>query len=109
MSIRDGRIVPAFSYFLRHTEPGVTDTIYTAAVEALAAHGGPDAVDALKGALHRGIRWAPFRTRRQRAAAAAALRKIGTPDAIDALRAASTAGPRAVRTIARGELARLGG
>ena len=108
-SIRDSRVVPVFSYFVQHMEAGVTDTMYTAAVEALGTHGGADAVHALKFALHQGVWWAPFRTRRQREAAAAALRKIGTPEAIDALRAASTRGPRGVRTIARGELARLGG
>ena len=51
--------------------------------------------------------WAPFRTRKRRTAAAAALRMIGSEPALEALRAASTRGPRGVRTIARGELARL--
>jgi HEAT repeat protein len=108
MSIRDARVVPVFAYFLRHMDAG-NDKIYAGAVEALGTHGGPDAVDALKFALHQGTWWAPLRTRRQRAAAAAALSTIGTPEAVDALRAASTRGPRGVRTIARGELARLGG
>jgi hypothetical protein len=108
MSIRDARVVPVFAYFLRHMDAG-NDKIYAGAVEALGTHGGPDAVEALKFALHQGTWWAPLRTRRQRAAAAAALSTIGTPEAVDALRAASTRGPRGVRTIARGELARLGG
>lgn len=109
MSIRDERVVPVFSYFLRHMDQLRIEKIYTGAVEALGLHGGPDAVDALKFALHQGVWWAPLRTRRQRAAAAAALRKIGSPPAVDALRAASTRGPRGVRTVARAELARLGG
>jgi len=110
MSIRDDRVVPVFSHFLRTTDPGaLEEKIYNGAVEALSTHGGPDAVDALTFALHQGSwRW-PLRTRRRRAAAAAGLRKIGSPPAIDALRAASARGPRGVRTIARGELARLEG
>jgi HEAT repeat protein len=107
MSIRDERVVPVFSHFLRHMDAGVTDKIYNGAVESLAQHGGPDAVDALKFALHQGVWWAPFRTRRRRAAAAAALRMIGSPPALDVLRAASTRGPRGVRTIARAEMARV--
>jgi HEAT repeat protein len=108
MSIRDERVVPVFSYFLRHTDSGaLEEKIYNGAVEALGAHGGPDAVDALRFALDQGSWWSPLRTRRRRAAAAAALRKIGSPPAIDALRAASTRGPRGARAIARSELARL--
>jgi HEAT repeat protein len=109
LSIRDERVVPVFSYFLRHMDRRGIEKIYMSAVEALGTHGGPDAVDALKSALHRGTWWAPVRTRRLRAAAAAALRKIGSDPAIEALRAASTRGPRGVRSVARGELARLGG
>jgi HEAT repeat protein len=110
MSIRDDRVVPVFSYFLRHAEPGrLEEKIYDGAVEALETHGGPDAVDGLKFALHQGTWWSPLRTRRRRTAAAAALRKIGSPPAIDALRAASTNGPRAVRSIARTELAQIDG
>ena len=108
MSIRDDRVVPVFSYFLRHAEPHrLEEKIYNGALEALATHGGPDAVDGLTFALRQGTWWSPFRTHRRRAAAAAALRKIGSPPAIDALRAASTNGPRGVRSIARSELARI--
>jgi HEAT repeat protein len=109
MSIRDERAVPVFSYILRHMDAGVAEKIFSGAVDALGTHGGPDAVDALKFALHRGTWWAPWRTRRRRAAAAAALGKIGSPPAVDVLRAASTGGPRGVRTVARAELARLEG
>jgi HEAT repeat protein len=110
MSIRDDRVVPAFSYFLRHAEPGrLEEKIYNGAIEALETHGGPDAVDGLKFALHQGTWWSPFRTHRRRTAAAAALRKIGSPPAIDALRLASTSGSRGGRSIARSELARIEG
>jgi hypothetical protein len=109
MSNRDERVVPVFSYFLRHMDARVAEKIYDGAVEALGNHGGPDAVEALRFALHQGVWWAPLRTRRRRTAAAAALRMIGSEPALDALRAASTRGPRGVRTIARGELARLEG
>jgi hypothetical protein len=107
MSIRDERVVPAFAYFLRHMNARVAEKIYDGAVEAIGNHGGAEAVEALKFALHQGEWWAPLRTRRRRTAAAAALRTIGTEPALEALRAASTRGPRGVRTIARGELARL--
>ncbi len=109
MSIRDERVVPVFAYFLRHVDKGVTEKMFSGAVDALGTHGGPEAVDALKYALHHGVWWAPFRTRHQRAAAAAALARIGSPPALDALRAASTRGPRGVRTVARTELARIEG
>jgi HEAT repeat protein len=109
MSVRDDRAVPVFSYFLKQMGAGGIDKIYDGAIEALGNHGGTEAVDALKFALHQGVWWAPLRTRSRRAAAAAALRKIGTEPAIEALRAASTRGPRGVRSVARGELARLEG
>jgi HEAT repeat protein len=109
MSIRDERVVPAFAYFLKHMDARAAEKIYDGAVEALGNHGGPEAVEALKFALHQGVWWAPLRTLRRRTAAAAALRTIGSEPALEALRAASTRGPRGVRTIARGELARLEG
>ncbi|MCA1650027.1 MAG: hypothetical protein LC753_06980 [Acidobacteria bacterium] len=82
--------------------------MYAAAIDALGAVGGPEAVDALKFALHQGDWRAPFTTRRLRAAAAVALRKIGTPPAVEVLRDASTRGRGGVRSAARAELARLG-
>ena len=76
------------------------------AVVALGSFGGPDAVGALKFALHEGDIWSPMATRRLRAAAAQALRRLGTPAALDALREASEQGARGVRSAARSELDR---
>ena len=78
-----------------------------AAIDALGSFGGPDAVEALKAALHEGDCWAPLRTRVACAAAAAqALRRLGTPAALDVLREASSTGPRGARAAARAELTR---
>jgi HEAT repeat protein len=79
--------------------------LYLSALDALGTFGDPAAVEALKGALHRGEFWAPFRTRRARTAAAAALRRIGTPPALDVLKTASSTGSRGTRAAARGHLA----
>jgi HEAT repeat protein len=80
--------------------------LYLSSVVALGTFGGPDAVEALKFALHQGDFWSPINTRRLRTAAAQALRKIGTAAALDVLRDASTRGARGVRSAARSELAR---
>jgi len=74
----------------------------------LGSFGGPDAVEALKEALHRGDWLAPMRTRRTRAAAAQALRRIGDTAAVAALRESSSRGPRGVRSAAKAELKKLG-
>lgn len=107
-SMRDERAGPLFCYLVRHLDRKAFHGVYLAAIDGLGAFGGPDAVEALKEALERGDVWAPFRTRRTRAAAAQALRRIGTPAAVDALREASSRGARGVRAAARAELARLG-
>ena len=90
---------------MRHVDRRAFQQVYVAAITALGAFGGPDAVDALTVALHQGEWWAPVRTRRHRAAAAAALRRMGSPPALDALEAASRKGTRGVRAAARAELA----
>jgi len=108
MTMRDERAAPLFCYLLRHIDRRALPQVYLAATEALGVFGSPDAIDALKGALHQGDWWAPRRTRTQRAAAAAALRKIGSPPAVDLLRQASKQGSRGVRAAARAEIARLG-
>jgi hypothetical protein len=104
-SMRDERAAPLFSYLVRHMDRRKEQQLYMSSVVALGTYGGPDAVEALKFALHQGDFWSPLATRRLRAAAAQALRKIGTPAAIDVLREASARGPRGVRAAARFELA----
>ena len=106
--IRDERVGPVFSYLVRHMDRRKEAELYMTAVVALGSFGGPDAVAALKFALHEGDIWSPMATRRLRAAAAQALRRLGTPAALEALREASERGSRGVRSAARSELDRTG-
>jgi len=107
VSIRDERAVPLFTHILRSRDyRRRLRTVYDAALSALGAIGGSDAVAALKHALHDGEWWAPLRTAAIRAAAASALRQIGTPEAAGVLQEASTSGARGVRSAARQQLAR---
>ena len=107
-AMRDERAGPLFCYLVRHLDRKAFPAVYLSAIEALGSFGGPDAVEALKAALQHGDWFAPWRTRRTRAAAAAALRRIRTPPALGALQDASTRGRRGVRSAARTELKRLG-
>jgi len=79
--------------------------LYLTAIEALGSYGGPDAIEALKAALHTGHWWTIFANRKYGGAAAHALRRIGTVGAMDALREASTSGAPGARSAARAELA----
>lgn len=107
VSIRDERAVPLFAHILRSREYRRSlRSVYDGAVSALGAIGGPEAVEALKYALHEGEWWAPLRTSAIRTAAANALGHIGTPEAAAVLQDASTNGPRGVRAAARQQLAR---
>jgi HEAT repeat protein len=106
--MRDERAAPLFCYLVRHMNRRKEQQLYLSSIEALGTFGGPDAVEALKFALHQGDWRAPLQTRRLRAAAARALRRIGTPAAVDVLREASTQGPRGVRSAARSQLSELG-
>jgi HEAT repeat protein len=106
--MKDERAAPLFCYLVKHLDRKAFHTVYLGAIEALGSFGGPDAVEALKEAIRHGDWFAPFRTRRTRAAAAAALRRIGTDPAVTALRDASTGGTRGARAAARAELKRLG-
>ena len=103
---RDERAAPLFCYLVRNVDRRKEQELYTSSVAALGAFGGPDAVEALKFALHQGDFWSPLATRRLRSAAAQALRRIGTPAALEVLREASSSGPRGVRAAARTELSR---
>lgn len=107
LGMRDERAAPLFCYLVRNLDRNAFQQVYVAALEALGIFGGPDAVDALKYALHGGSWWTPVRTRRIRAAAADALRKIGTPAAVEVLRDAASRGSRGVRGAARAALGRL--
>jgi hypothetical protein len=106
-AVRDERAAPLFLHVLRTVNRRSYPALYLAAIEALGAIGGADAIEALKDALHRGDLLAPMRTRRTRAAAAHALRRLGTADAVDALRHASARGSWGVRTAAKRELAHV--
>jgi hypothetical protein len=107
-SMRDERAAPLFCYLVRHLDRKAFPVVYIGAIEALGSFGGPDAVEALKEALHRGDWLAPLRTRRTRAAAAQALRRIGNTAAVTALRESSSSGPFGVRAAAKTELKKLG-
>jgi hypothetical protein len=107
-SMRDERAAPLFCYLVRHLDRKSFPAVYIGAIEALGSFGGPDAVEALKEALHRGDWLAPMRTRRARAAAAQALRRIGNTAAVAALRESSSRGPLGVRFAAKAELKKLG-
>ena len=107
-SMRDERAAPLFCYLVRHLDRKAFPVVYIGAIEALGSFGGPDAVEALKEALHRGDWLAPLRTRRTRAAAAQALRRIGNTAAVTALRESSSSGPLGVRAAAKTELKKLG-
>jgi HEAT repeat protein len=107
MTTRDERAIPLFGYILRNRDYRRTlRPIYEAAIEALGALGGPDAVDALKSALHDGEWWAPFRTSAIRALIAEALVTTRAPEAADALQEAAVNGTRGVRAAARNALTR---
>jgi HEAT repeat protein len=102
--VRDHRASPLFCYLVRHLNRSRYTELYLATLDMLGTFGDPEAIEALKVALHRRDFWAPFRTRRARAAAAAALRRIGTPAALDVLKSASASGSRGARAAARAQV-----
>jgi hypothetical protein len=107
-TLKDERAAPLFSYLLPRIDRQKLRPLFMAAIEALGAFGGTDAIDALKHALYQGDAFAPFRTRAHRRAAADALRRIGTGPAVEALREAAAGGPWGARSVARAELKRSG-
>ena len=109
LSLRDVKAVPLFSYVLTKGEPkGNLVGIHIAMTEALGVmRPRPESIRALQQVLLRGRWWAPFRTTTQRQAAATSLRKLGTPEALAVLESAATTGGRAVRKIARAQVAQL--
>ena len=104
LSAKDERAAPLYGYLVKHMKRAAFPKVYSAAVEALASSKTPEAVEALKAAMHQGELWAPMRTRRLRALAATSLRAIGTPEAIQALREISERGPRGARSAAKAQL-----
>jgi hypothetical protein len=109
LSLRDDKVVPLFSYVLTKGEPkGRLIGIHLSVIEALGTmRPRPESIRALQQVLLRGRWWAPIRTASQRQAAATSLRKLGTPEALAVLEAAATNGPRAVRKIARAQVAQF--
>jgi hypothetical protein len=103
---RDEKAAPLFLYILTNTDYKTNEGVYTQAIESLGKVALDErSVSALKEILYRGEFWAGGRTVRLRTAAARALRSMGTPGADFALEEAATAGPRAVRKIAKAALA----
>ena len=109
LSLRDDKAVPLFSYVLTKGEPkGKLVGIHISMIEALGVmRPRPESIRALQQVLLRGRWWAPFRTTTQRQAAATSLRKLGTPEALGILESAATSGGRAVRKIARAQVAQF--
>jgi hypothetical protein len=104
LAMRDERAAPLFGYVLRQLDPRTLPALYDTAVDVLGGVATDDAVDALKGALHKGQWWTPFANRRRRPAAAHSLRRIGTVAALAVLRDAVQRGSPGVRKAARTEL-----
>jgi hypothetical protein len=106
---RDERAIPLCRYLLTHLDHRARQDVYLAAIQLLGTLGGEPAVEPLRHALYRGEWWAPRRTRMLREAAAQALRRTRTPTAVQTLRDAVAQGPRAVRAVARAQLAQIEG
>jgi phosphohistidine phosphatase SixA len=106
-AFRDEKAAPLFLHILANTDyKGQNEGIYTSTIESL----GKVATDertasTLKDILYRGEWWARGRTARIRTVTARALRSMGTPSADRVLEEASSAGPRALRKIAKEALA----
>ena len=102
VTTRDHRATQLLCHFVQHLQcRGEIAAIYLRCLARLGVLGGQDAVDALDDILHRGCWWAPFRTRKVRAAAAAALARIELPTGREALQKAAEAGSFTVRAVAR--------
>ena len=107
-TLRDERAAPLFAFIIRQGQyRGASEKIYVTCIEL---HGGLRVsselvLGALKDAATRGEWWAPFRTRRLRAAAVRALATIGSPDASDVLQGLAAAGPSGTQRAARAAVA----
>ena len=107
-TLRDERAAPLFAFIIRQGQyRGASEKVYLTCVDLLGALrvSSDVALEALQGAAIRGEWWAPFRTRRLRAAATRALRATGSPAALGVLQALAASGPRGTQTAARAALA----
>ena len=107
-TLRDERAAPLLAFIIRQGQyRGAAEKIYVTCIELLGGLrvSSEVALGALKAAAVRGEWWAPFRTRRLRAAAVRALATIGSPDASAVLQDLAASGPRGAQSAARAALA----
>ncbi len=107
-TLRDERAAPLFAFIIRQGQyRGAGEKVYSTCVDLLGGLrvSSDVALDALTSAATRGEWWAPFRTRRLRAAATRALRAIGSPEALGVLQTLTTSGSRGTQAAARAALA----
>ncbi len=107
-TLRDERAAPLFAFIIRQGQyRGAFEKIYLTCIELLGAlrTSSDVALEALKEAAVRGEWYAPFRTRRLRAAAVRSLRTIGSAEAREVLESLAATGPRFTQTAARAALA----
>ena len=107
-TLRDERAAPLFAFIVRQGQyRGALEKVYLTCLEQLGAlrTSSDVALEALEGAATRGEWYAPFRTRRLRAAAIRSLRTIGSAEARGVLQELAASGPRFTQTAARAALA----
>ena len=106
-TMRDERAAPLFAFIIRQGQyHGAHEKVYLNCLELLGGLrvSSDLTLGALKDAAVRGEWYAPFRTRRVRAAATRALRAIESPDALGVLQELAASGPRGTQTAARAAL-----
>ena len=107
-TLRDERAAPLFAFIIRQGQyRGASEKIYVTCIELLGSLrvSSDVALGALQDAARRGEWWAPFRTRRLRAAAVRALVTIGSPDAIAVLHELAATGPSGTQRAAQAVVA----
>ena len=107
-TLRDERAAPLFAFIVRQGQyRGALEKVYLTCLEQLGAlrTSSDVALGALESAATRGEWYAPFRTRRLRAAAIRSLRTIGSAEARGVLQELAASGPRFTQTAARAALA----
>jgi HEAT repeat protein len=103
INLRDDKAAPLLCYVLNHTSPKRNlVAVHVQIIEALGNLAArSDSIGTLRGILHRGEWWAPWRTATLRHAAAAALQRLGSAEAAAVLSEAAIRGNRGVRNVAR--------